>query len=335
MAIEIPLPRGPSAFVSAVDADLAQYPWHLSAKGVPLYKGPLDPAAPWARHNARLARVVLSRMLGRALRMSETAVYGDGNPRNCQRENLELAPHRQYTPNGLDDIRTAPLPSIYLDRRRKHWCAEISSAGQKYYLGSFPTPEAAAAAVAAARLQGAAPAHHRTLEQASVEADGVYIPLPRGYTTVVDHDDADLAQYRWRYLDGYAARSVTIQQRQQVVRLQWLILERMLGRALRPGEQCQHIDDNRLNNRRANLRLATRQQSCWRQRARSDNTSGYRGVYFSKDKQRWYARITIEQKYRHLGYFATAAEAARAYNTAAQAAFGEFARLNPVESDER
>lgn len=63
---------------------------------------------------------------------------------------------------------------------------------------------------------------------------------------------------------------------------------------------------------------------------RSDNTSGYRGVHWSKQQRKWMAMIKADGKRRYLGSFADPAEAARAYNAAAWEAWGEYAYLNPI-----
>ena len=88
----------------------------------------------------------------------------------------------------------------------------------------------------------------------------------------------------------------------------------------------------RLDNRRANLRLATLSQSRADARLRSDNTSGYRGVTGSRRDGRWQAQIQVAGKRHFLGY---KEEAAQAYDAAAREAFGEFARLNLPETTEQ
>lgn len=85
------------------------------------------------------------------------------------------------------------------------------------------------------------------------------IELTRGKSTVIDVVDADLAGRSWHAVPGhrsvgnytfYAARRKDTRR----TTLHREILERILGRKLRDGEECDHIDGNGLNNRRCNLR---------------------------------------------------------------------------------
>lgn len=90
-----------------------------------------------------------------------------------------------------------------------------------------------------------------------------------------------------------------------------------------------HIDGNPLNNQRSNLRLATAGQNAQNAGKRKDaRTSLFKGVHFRTRSQRWTAQIQAERSKRHIGYYDTEIEAARAYDDAARLLFGEFARLN-------
>lgn len=86
-----------------------------------------------------------------------------------------------------------------------------------------------------------------------------------------------------------------------------------------------HIDRNKLNNRRENLRAATRSQNkAWS--GYSKSKSGYRGV--SQRGNKWMAQITAKQKTLCLGTFDTPEKAHAAYCEAAKKHFGEFANLD-------
>lgn len=95
------------------------------------------------------------------------------------------------------------------------------------------------------------------------------------------------------------------------------------------GMDVDHIDGNPLNNSRNNLRLCNRSQNLIaRLRIHNTSTSGFRGVSLVKRTGRYTAQIDIGGKKFHLGTYATAEEAAIAYNKKALEVFGEFARPN-------
>lgn len=92
--------------------------------------------------------------------------------------------------------------------------------------------------------------------------------------------------------------------------------------------QVDHRNGDGLDNQRSNLREATRTQNNANSRRRTDNTSGFKGVTLDARIGRWNARIHVNGRRRSLGYFATAEQAAVAYDSAAREIFGEFARPN-------
>jgi hypothetical protein len=94
------------------------------------------------------------------------------------------------------------------------------------------------------------------------------------------------------------------------------------------GVEIDHCDGNGLNNRRQNLRHATKTENQWNATVRQDNSSGFKGVCFDTEMRRWKASIQYHNKRIHLGRFDSAAEAAIAYDEAATRLFGEFAKTN-------
>lgn len=89
-----------------------------------------------------------------------------------------------------------------------------------------------------------------------------------------------------------------------------------------------HINGDGLDCRRENMRLATNTENGCNRRPNANNTSGYKGVTLHKQMGRWRARIMVNQKPIHLGFFNDLVEAAQAYDNAAIEYHGEFARLN-------
>lgn len=92
-----------------------------------------------------------------------------------------------------------------------------------------------------------------------------------------------------------------------------------------PKKGLDHENTDPSGNRWPNLREATQRQNNGNARRAKHNKSGFKGVYWNKEKSCWTAQIKKE-KSTHLGYFKTPEAAHAAYVKAAQAWFGEFAR---------
>lgn len=152
------------------------------------------------------------------------------------------------------------------------------------------------------------------------------IPLTRGLVAIVDDEDYPrLAQHKWSSSHvrsrTYALREVRDGQR--------LYMHREIARP-GIGRQVDHVNGDGLDNRRANLRLASGSQNRANTVRRSHNTSGFKGVSRQKGDRRWRAQITVGGHNLYLGDFAGPREAARAYDQAALKFFGEFARTNAM-----
>lgn len=155
-----------------------------------------------------------------------------------------------------------------------------------------------------------------------------HVPLTKGKETIVD--DADyprLSLFKWHMgNNGYACRK-------------WIgpgyetYLHRFLIDAPR-GREVDHINGNKLDNRKSNLRLCSTSQNHGNMRKSIVNTSGYKGVIWRRRERKWLAQITFHKKVVFLGYFDNPIDAARAYNAAAVKYFGEFAHLNEIPQEE-
>ena len=154
------------------------------------------------------------------------------------------------------------------------------------------------------------------------QTSGKQIQLANGGFAVVDDEDFDsVSGFEWRRdKNGYVRRSVhprgCVYLHQQIM----------------PGVPLvDHKDNDKLNNRKSNLRPATKAQNAFNIAAHRDSKSRYKGVSFDKQRGLWCADISGNGKRLRLGRFKTEREVAIAYNRAALELHGEFARLNEVE----
>lgn len=99
------------------------------------------------------------------------------------------------------------------------------------------------------------------------------------------------------------------------------------------GMETDHVNGNRLDNRRENLRICSKFDNMRNRGKQANNTAGYKGVFYSIRARRWRAQIRVKGKSIHLGLFDETVDAAKAYNIAALAYFGEFAHLNEIPGE--
>jgi hypothetical protein len=159
----------------------------------------------------------------------------------------------------------------------------------------------------------------------------VLIPLTQGYFAWVDIEGWDLVKnHKWFLHRGhngswYAETRILIDEK-----LTNILMHRLIMDAKR-GQQVDHINGNKLDNRKCNLRFCTNAQNAMNSFPRIGTTSKYKGVGWSKIGNKWRAYIGINGKYIHLGYFSVEEDAALSYNKAAKVYFGDFALINNLE----
>jgi len=166
------------------------------------------------------------------------------------------------------------------------------------------------------------------------------IALTQGKFAIVDAEDyEELAKYKWFAVSYericYALRAIKAKEsrgkppmgklrgKERTVRMHRAILD------VPKGKIVDHINHNGLDNRRSNLRVATRRQNSWNKRKRSTSCSSqYKGVTWFKKGGKWQAKIVCKGRWIFLGYFDDENAAARAYDAKAAELFGEYAALN-------
>ena len=127
----------------------------------------------------------------------------------------------------------------------------------------------------------------------------------------------ELLKYYWYERDGYATTNFNYKK---------LLAHRII---MDVGDydgdnQIDHINGNRLDNRKNNLRIVTSQQNSMNAAVRSDNTSGATGVFWYKTRSKWRVQIVINGKAIHLGYFNNFEDAVKARKDAEEKYFGEY-----------
>lgn len=142
------------------------------------------------------------------------------------------------------------------------------------------------------------------------------------YTAIVDAIDSDLDLLSWT-VQIFSTRQYAI--RRHAIKLHRIILSRKLGRELVKGEEVDHINGNGLDNRRENLRLATRSQNSANRGKSRSNTSGHKGVHWHTKNQCWIAQIAINGIKKYLGSFNTREDAYQVYCEASDKYHQEYA----------
>jgi hypothetical protein len=153
------------------------------------------------------------------------------------------------------------------------------------------------------------------------------ISLTRGKFALVDDEDYEyLSQWNWFCLNkGYAVRSVADGKGKQKL----LLMHRLINNTPQ-GLYTDHISQNRLDNRRENLRSVTRSQNGMNRTRYKNSASKYKGVSGPTSSGKWRATIKQDNKYAHLGTFLNEKDAAKAYNVKAKELFGNFCHLNEI-----
>lgn len=164
----------------------------------------------------------------------------------------------------------------------------------------------------------------------------IELSLNQGKTALVDDEDyLPVSQFKW-----YAA----------ITKGKWYVLSltghvhRKIHRFIMnapPHLDVDHRDGNGLNNQRYNLRICARSGNSMNRSKPNNNTSGFKGVSWHKDRNRYQAAIGLNGRLIYLGLFSDPVEGARAYDLAAVQYHGEFAKTNvmlgllpPLESDQ-
>ena len=150
------------------------------------------------------------------------------------------------------------------------------------------------------------------------------IPLTRGKFALADDDDYEwLSHWKWFCsAKGYAVRNEGKRPNRKTIYMHCEIMKPPAGM------DVDHIHGMTLDNRKSEMRICNRSGNKSNSKIRSDNTCGFKGVNWSKFHGKWVARVGINGRRKHIGYFDDPIQAAVAYDKAAAEIQGEFARMN-------
>lgn len=162
----------------------------------------------------------------------------------------------------------------------------------------------------------------------SVEVVDAYVELTLkcGHVCLIDKEDLKVvSQYHWHVDDaGYARTNIWRDGRKQSApRMHRLVLGDVDAKL-----HIDHINGNKLDNRKSNLRICTASENARNRGKQRNNTSGYKGVCYDKVRRKWKAEIKANGVRHYLGRFDTVEDAHQAYVDAAKELHGSFANMN-------
>lgn len=144
--------------------------------------------------------------------------------------------------------------------------------------------------------------------------------------------DDDMYEYlsKWSWFlstDGYAVRWNKIGDKYKLI-----FMHREVANTQK-GKITDHINRNKLDNRSENLRVCSHSQNNSNTKIFSTNTSGYRGVSWNKNQEKWLVYVSFEGKNYYVGSFNNKEKAAKAWNKVALELKGEYASLNKIKEN--
>lgn len=181
--------------------------------------------------------------------------------------------------------------------------------------------------------------HYNRMRRGTLDSRTLYDP-----NEIVEHDDhAEIKLYD-KHCVHIASAKIDKKDVDKVKGYKWCLGNHGYAQTTRSGKHIKlhriildltdpliegdHKSGDRLDNRRDNLRVCNRCQNTQNARLRRDNTSGAKGVYWSKDSQKWGGKVRVSGRYYFIGYFDDLEEATKAVNQSRLRLHGEFARAS-------
>jgi len=154
------------------------------------------------------------------------------------------------------------------------------------------------------------------------------IRLTNGKETIIDSSDwIKVKDFNWGYGfggSGYAGTNIGGRKNHKQLLLHRFIMDTPKGMV------TDHINGNKLDNRRKNLRICTQAENSMNCRKNIIKSSKYKGVSWFKRDKCWRAYINLNRRQIHIGYFTKETDAVKAYNKQAIKVHKTFANLNSI-----
>ncbi len=132
---------------------------------------------------------------------------------------------------------------------------------------------------------------------------------------------------------GYAYKKIYLGKINGKYKYKSILMHRLILGVQNPKTYTDHINGDKLDNRRSNLRPCTSSDNPKNSELAVTNKSGYKGVSWYSPGKKWRVTISQNNKSRNLGYYTSKDEAALVYNKYAKQLYGKFARLNKLDSN--
>src|SRR3990167_473031 len=146
------------------------------------------------------------------------------------------------------------------------------------------------------------------------------LKLSKGKVAIIDDEDFEkVSQWRWcAFWNGWKWYVKRTYKKNSVIYLHRFITDAP------KGVEVDHKNGDGLDNRKENLRVCTRTENSRNRAQQKNNTSGYKGVSWNKERRKWDAKIKVGKKHVFIGRFKTKEEAARAYDQVAMINFKDY-----------
>lgn len=135
---------------------------------------------------------------------------------------------------------------------------------------------------------------------------------------VDDEEYGELNKIKWCCGDGYALSTLHINDKKFTLRMHRVILKALKGQCI------DHINHNKLDNRKENLRFCSKSENSRNKILRANNISGVSGVRWDKQDNKWEVYVAVKNKKIHLGHYENLDNAIAVRKSAEQKYYGEF-----------